>query len=82
MVLVQKRGEANGSSLGKIITIKPAKSPLGGGINAGALPKEMMHILNKNTMIETTNGQKFNDNSSDSGYDEMLNEPNANVSGF
>lgn len=80
MVLVQKRGEVNASSsLGKIITIKPTKSPL--GINATAvLPKEMMQIFNKNTMIEATNGHKFNDNSSDSGYDEMLHEPNAIVS--
>lgn len=78
MVLVQKRGDLTTTSVGKIITLKPAKSPL--GVNATVLPKEIMHIFNKNTMIEATNGHKFNDNSSDSGYDEMLNEPNANVS--
>lgn len=85
MVLVQKRRDATTSNVGKVITIKAAaaaaavKSPLDGS-GAAVAPKEMMHILNKNTMIEATNGHKFNDNSSDSGYDEMLHEPNANVS--
>lgn len=81
MVLVKKASVGDGQAqncVGKIITIKAAKSPTDG---ATVLPKEMMQLLNKNTMVEAANGHKFNDNSSDSGYDEMLNEqPNANVS--